>query len=280
MKLPNRIPEKNRLKLPNGSIITYRSYGKGYPVIAFPAWMTSSLIFLPLSKELDNIKLICPDIPGWGNNHNIGLDENHIDHYTEVMGDFIKGLDIKDYSVLGYSFGGVIVQSMLQNGLINPQKVALISTLNGGYDVFNEKKFRIAFNNKDRIPDLSRHVDKIKKIYVFISKIHIAFSYLKNSNLKFVDMMLRDVDQIDINNVVESISSLYGRTFLSPKLKRSELLLLYVENDHDSVKKGMKYISKYTKKDLVKLKKLNHHHLVFKPEGSSKYLSQFFTEGK
>lgn len=88
--------------------------GKGFPVIFIHGFCESSNIWKSLSNELsDEFRIICPDLPGFGESP---LPENAFS--LEDIGDsvvsWLKSLGIEQCIVIGHSLGGYIALEMLR----------------------------------------------------------------------------------------------------------------------------------------------------------------------
>jgi len=274
--MENKIPRPKNIKLKNG-IISYREYGEGYPIICIPPWMTTSIIYYPLSKLLDKkLKLICIDLPSWGERSKLFNKEVNIDSYISLTREFIKKLDLPSFSLLGYSYGGVIAQGLIAEEDIKPDKLILISTLNGGLQTFGLNRYKILLNGANKMKGLITNERVLKQLYIFTTKMHIAFSYPKREdNLKFIETIIEDIGNISIIDGLEAVNSLYGRTFLTSRLKKTSTLLIRGEDERTYIKKGMHDISKYLGIKTEVIPNVNHHHLVFKPEESKLLLDKF-----
>ncbi|MEO0024448.1 MAG: hypothetical protein RL196_889 [Actinomycetota bacterium] len=81
---------------------------------------------------LERVNVVVPDLPGFGLSQ--AFDDNHsIERYARWVGDFLTGLDsngeisLKKTTLLGHSFGTIVVSAAVAEGLAKPSKVVLIN---------------------------------------------------------------------------------------------------------------------------------------------------------
>ncbi len=263
------IPKSKEIRV-EGANISYRQYGSGYPVICIPPWMGSSIVYVPLARELkgSGLELIALDMPGWGNRSKFISGTIDIDSYISLLPKIINKLGLKKYAIIGYSYGGVIAQGAITVENLKPEKLILVSSLNGGFDIFGTKRLKIAVKGLKAIKHSVDRKERLKKAYLYARRTSIAYSLRSTgANVEFVDMMLKDLGPLSIPSAMDSIYSLYGRSFLSNLLKEVDTTLIMGDRDYSYVKKGMKKISKFLGEE-INIVLGNHHHLVFQPENS------------
>lgn len=89
-----------------------------------------------IAGAMTDVNVIIPDLPGFGDSE--AFDENHsIERYAQWVGDFISALSTSnpDHSaiepsqitLLGHSFGTIVVSAALAEGLAKPARVVLIN---------------------------------------------------------------------------------------------------------------------------------------------------------
>ena len=100
--------KQNRIEI-NGKELSYKVAGTGKPLLIIHGWGASSNTWMNLVEEMSGkgFQLIIPDLPGFGKSSepdsNWGSEE-----YTNCILELIKRLDLKDFYLLGHSFGGGI----------------------------------------------------------------------------------------------------------------------------------------------------------------------------
>lgn len=266
------IPTPKLVKLSNAEVY-YREYGEGYPVICLPSWMSSSIVYSPLSAQIDlkKVKLIALDMPGWGNRSSISGTID-IDNYISLVRDVVDKLKLNKYSMIGYSFGGVIAQGVVTVENLKPEHLFLVSTLNGGFDIFGKIRMKTAIKGLKAIKKSVDRQERLKNAYLFARRASISYSLkATSSDVEFIDLLLKDLGPISVPNAMDSIYSLYGRSFLSNLLKEIDTTLIMGNRDHIYVKKGMKKIAKYIGEE-INIIEGNHHHMVFRPQETAKFI--------
>jgi len=125
--------------------------------------MNSSVSYAPLAEELkgSGLQLIAPDMPGWGGKTDANGDDVDIDSYIHLIAGLINEIRPKKYSIIGYSFGGVIAQGVITVENAEPEHLILVSSLNGGFDIFGVLFVNIKCRNKHRRN--YRAINKTKK---------------------------------------------------------------------------------------------------------------------
>ncbi|MEP7103729.1 MAG: alpha/beta fold hydrolase [Candidatus Dojkabacteria bacterium] len=102
-------------------------------IFAFPSSPHSGLYFLRILNhyDLSKIKFITFDLPGWaGYSENIfQTGDFDIDEYVDIAKKILIEHKIKDFSVMGYSFGGSLALKLASEANCNVKKIALISTI-------------------------------------------------------------------------------------------------------------------------------------------------------
>ncbi len=119
----------------NGVKLSYRIYGKGFPVIFIHGYGAKKEIWKPQVLEISRrFKAITFDLRGTGES-----DRPNIPYTMKMMAEDVNGLaeflNIKKAHIIGRSFGGMIVQNF---ALIYPEKVdklVLIATNYGRTDI-------------------------------------------------------------------------------------------------------------------------------------------------
>lgn len=87
----------------------YKVAGEGKPLLIVHGWGASSMSWMGIVEEMagKGYKLIIPDLPGFGKSSS--PDETWgTESYASIISKLIKELDLKDFYLLGHSFGGGI----------------------------------------------------------------------------------------------------------------------------------------------------------------------------
>ncbi|MCX8095055.1 MAG: alpha/beta hydrolase [Caldisericia bacterium] len=88
--------------------IYYEIYGDGKPILFFHGWGGNTNSLYPISNILKNeYKVILIDFPGFGKS-DIPYRSFNGEDYKNLILKFIDYLNLKDYTIIGHSFGGRI----------------------------------------------------------------------------------------------------------------------------------------------------------------------------
>ncbi|MFC1622276.1 alpha/beta fold hydrolase [Patescibacteria group bacterium] len=271
MKVPKR--KFKRLKQ---ATIAYREFGskEGYPIFCLPPWPASSYMYAPLAENMDKkYKLIAMELPGWGGESELKKGTIEIDTYLDLISSFIKSFNIKEYVLLGCSYGGVLVQGLTQDGL-NPKAVILISTSNGGFHLFENMRYKPVIKGAGAMRRAMRDDELFKKAMIYPRKVLVMLRQDRKS-LDFADEVLEDMGEFSVHDALKSVYSLQGRSFLSKKLKGTNALLIRGSKDPPFVKQGMKDISEYMKSKVHIIPNVDHYHFALSPKPSADLIKEF-----
>lgn len=101
--------------------------GEGHPVILLHGWGQSGGYFDALVKELSklgNFQFLKIDLPGFGESTPL-LASCNLDKYAQTVQKIVQELGLKDYSVIGHSFGGSIAIKAIGRNYIQPKALIL-----------------------------------------------------------------------------------------------------------------------------------------------------------
>lgn len=104
----------------DGLRINYTSAGEGKPLLILHGWGSKKERWQTVAKLLSSrgFQVIIPDLPGFGES-NIPNNTWDTDDYANFVDGFIKHLEIKDFYLLGHSFGGnIAVKYAIKNARI------------------------------------------------------------------------------------------------------------------------------------------------------------------
>ena len=104
--------------------LAYRTWGvRGYPVLVLVhGFLGDSEDWQELAKQLEgSFYLVAVDLPGHGHSMNVSLDPaNGFEAFNELLSETLSQLDLKQYSLLGYSLGGRLATHF---ALTHPQRL-------------------------------------------------------------------------------------------------------------------------------------------------------------
>ncbi len=112
----------------DGFNLNYNDVGKGTPVLMLHGWGSSCDAYNFMTKTFsDRFRMISLDFPGFGKSDMI--DEPwDVERYCKITLKFIEKLGLKDYIIVGHSFGGRVIIKLSGTGRISPIKIVLIDS--------------------------------------------------------------------------------------------------------------------------------------------------------
>jgi pimeloyl-ACP methyl ester carboxylesterase len=136
----------------NNTLLDYRMFGKGHPVIFLHGFLESKSMWSFLDLEKFNFQSILIDLPGHGSSKNEDDNEPSIEFMANKVSDLMNHLSIKSFSIVGHSMGGyvaLVLKNMFSNrdlkGLPQCEKVILLnSNFWGDSDLKKNDRLRIA----------------------------------------------------------------------------------------------------------------------------------------
>lgn len=111
-----------------GLKIYYEIHGSGKEIVLLHGWEASIDAFKPVIDYFSNtFKVIALDLPGFGKSD---LPKNAwgIDNYASLVKEFLDKMFISYPILIGHSFGGRIIISLVANGGIKAHKIVLIDS--------------------------------------------------------------------------------------------------------------------------------------------------------
>lgn len=116
-----------RFYLPGGRILTYREIGHGRPLVLLHGWGMSSLVFTELASELSGeFRVLMPDLPGHGGSD--PADTEGLDGLCTDLATWCKGLDLRNFALLGWSLGGMVTLRLAQQLTERIERLILVAT--------------------------------------------------------------------------------------------------------------------------------------------------------
>jgi pimeloyl-ACP methyl ester carboxylesterase len=84
----------------------------------------------PVIAQLRDVRVIAPDLPGFGESTPMTDAHHDIEGYRRWLGEFVRALGLgADAVVLGHSFGSIIVAHAVARGNIVPERIVLINPI-------------------------------------------------------------------------------------------------------------------------------------------------------
>jgi pimeloyl-ACP methyl ester carboxylesterase len=215
--------------------ISYRTAGEGRPLLILHGWGSKKEKWQQAERILSrsNLKVIIPDLPGFGQSSE-PLRAWNLDDYCDFVEEFVKSLNMESFYLLGHSFGGALA---VKCSLRFPEKV--------------EKMFLVAaacFRGKTLKKDALTSVSKALKVFSFIPfyplfrkafyKFIVKSDYLglegimRETYLKVInqdlsnDLALVKVPTIIIWGSKDDVTPIKQAYLLNKKINNSELKII------------------------------------------------------
>lgn len=263
----------------DGYSIHYRDIGKGKPLFCIPSWPFSSTLFIPLAEYIKkSIRAIALDLPGFAGRSERPNEVLSFDKYSEIIAEFIKSFDFEEYSLLGYSFGGIAAQAIINTGEVQPQKTVLVSSIYRGNAIKEEPEFKTAIDEFNNLP--KNKENPLFKLYFYYRIINLReedrtspknYQYKPGLQLS----MLQEILNCNIDSIGNIWNTLSDREFIGDNIQNTQLLAIYADHDMDFVKKDMKKVAEHVGVKPVKIPQAYHNHLFYEPEKSVRFIRDF-----
>lgn len=83
----------------------------------------------PVIAHIRGIRIIAPDLPGFGRSEPLKAGRHDIAGYAAWLGAFVSALRLEGATVLGHSFGSIVVAHSAADGLIHPPRLILVNPI-------------------------------------------------------------------------------------------------------------------------------------------------------
>lgn len=272
-----RVPS-NQYRYVQGMNIAYKDIPGEHVLFCIPGWPTSSTVYMPLALALDNnVRLIAIDLPGWGGFSDKPRFKPTTHNYAELIADFINSFHVDDYSVLGYSFGGALLQATLATGKIHPQKAVFVSTLHNGYELsvkFGKMLKLYRWARSVHLP--SRLIKKITESYIRIFRRgNLDRYYDKWDDTLIYKQTENELMRADVDSMFGVMFSLLDDEMLTPKLAETQSMVVYADSDPDFIKRESKEMANFLEVEPIYLEGMDHNHIVFDVNKSADVILNF-----
>lgn len=227
-----------------GLKINYTILGEGKPLLILHGWGSKSANWIKVAKLVSekNIKVIIPDLPGFGNSDK-PLTAWNLDDYSDFIEELVKILGLERFFLLGHSFGGSLAVKFT---LRDQKKVAKLLLV--GAACIRRKSLRVK---------MLRFISKFVKIKnSFLRKLFYKKSdylsvqgIMKEIYLKVIKTDLSDIlNRIKVPTIIiwgkkDNVTPLSDAYKINSKINNSKLIII-PEADHDL---NMKYPEKLAK---------------------------------
>lgn len=286
----NRIEDPSDFKLVptefreiEGVKLAYKDVGKGELVFCIPPWPSSSFVYIPLSLALqDHFRLVSIDIPGWAGQSDRMKVAPTIENYAKLTTDFINSFHrfpLTRYSLLGYSFGGLICQCMMRDYEIKPRKMVYISTLHSGTRLRDRHGKLLNLYTKAKklgLPDSVIKSALHKYVTVILPRIlHYKDALQTKDAQRLLSTYVRDLDKADVRTAFATVFSVLDTDFLGDYLKEFESLIVYASIDPAFIKEDSEELAKLLDVKPIVVDHADHNHFVFDVNKSADVILNF-----
>ncbi|MGB9843310.1 MAG: alpha/beta fold hydrolase [Caldisericia bacterium] len=168
----------------DGLKLFYYIEGKGNPIILLHGWGANSDSLLPIFNYLKkNYLTISLDLPGFGKS-DIPLNSLNGEDYKNFTLKFIKYLNLKNFVIIGHSFGGRIGIRIAKENLSDLKGLILIDS--AGIREKKTKKQKISESIFKLLKNLSIKIIKGEKKDKFLEKLRNIFGSIDYKSQKGV----------------------------------------------------------------------------------------------
>lgn len=216
-----------------GLDINYKSGGKGTPLLFLHGWRSDSdryVDFINFFKD-KGYSIYVPDLPGFGSTPE-PKDSWDLDDYVDFIIEFIEKLKIKDFVLLGHSFGGRMSIKLAARKYPGIKRVILCSAAGIWHKKNGKQKLMIT-------------VAKICKFFFSLPIIHL----LKPITEKLAFMVFGYKDYFQASGVMRETLKKVIEEDLFPLLKEIEVPALVVWGEKDMT---TPVVDAYTMKAAIK----------------------------
>ncbi len=263
----------------NGVKIAYKDLGKGDCIFLIPPWPSSSDAYSPLMQLLsENFRVIALDLPGWAGCSSEMKQQPTILEYTKIIELFIKSFKIHKFHLLGYSFGGLICQSLINRKEIHPDKIVYVSTIHTGKDLQQEKSKLVTLYEFGKRININAEVIKLILKKIFLRSLEdgaVKYYNPEILNSSYFKYMVQEELKCNIINAIDSLESSFEYEGLHESLKKHKSIVIYSDSDPDFIKKGSYELAKYLEVEPFIIPAVDHNHLTFAPEKSYLIINNF-----
>ncbi len=197
--------------------INFRIIGEGTPLLILHGWGSKKERWEPVAELLaeKGIKVIIPDLPGFGNSEKPS-ETWGLDDYCEFVQEFIGFLNLEKFYLLGHSFGGALA---VKCALAFPEKIDKLFLV--GAACFRRRALR-------------------KKLFYITAKVLKVFSFLPYYSCArkgFYKFIVRKSDYLYTEGVMKDIYLKIIKEDLSEVLPQVQVPTIIIWGEKDKIKR-------------------------------------------
>lgn len=268
---------ENKFKVVRNIKIAYKDEGSGHTIFCIPPWPSGSTAFNAFIVAFkDKFRIITLDLPGWAGYSDQMIEKPTIDNYTDIIEEFILSFDIDDYSLLGYSFGGVFVQATIEREKVKPKKLIFVSTLHSGNEINNEFHSYLKLYRQLSSFKFIYHIRKQLFGLFFLGKRVVGSSYYKKYlKTPYYKQLIKEGFRANIDTVFDAMYSLFHAEYMDPLERKFDCLVIYAEFDPSFIKSETEEMAKFFGCEPTIIKGADHDHFTFDINKSSQVIMDF-----
>ncbi len=167
----------------NGIKINYQTFGEGTPFLILHGWGSNSERWQEVAELLSKsgFKVIIPDLPGFGKSDALVIPWN-TNKYVSFAEEFTRVLNLRDFYLLGHSFGGALASKI---AVKHPQEVKKLFLVSAA-----------CVRKKTAQKSFSAKISKIIKIFYFLP----FYGFFRKVVYKFI---IRKSDYVYVEGIMK-----------------------------------------------------------------------------
>jgi pimeloyl-ACP methyl ester carboxylesterase len=190
-------------------IIHYETYGRGRPVILLHGWMESWSVWRRTIETLGReFRTYALDFWGFGESGSSNPDSFSVDHYVEMVNQFVEKLGIVKAPLVGHSMGGTVA---LSTAMRYPEKIVKVIAI--GSPIHGSSLNLLL--KLSGVPQLAGLLFRMPPVLDFFT---LLVSQMGTRNgLRFYRQVKADATRVSMHSFFQSIGTL-RQTDLRPHL--------------------------------------------------------------
>ena len=176
-------------KIISGIKTSYEVFGEGKPFLILHGWGSNCERWAPVAEQISQgapggsgpFKVVIVDLPGFGKSDALPMpwDTNK---YINWIEQFIKEMGLRDFYLLGHSFGGALASKIAVKHAQDVKKIFLVSAA--------------CVRRKTAQKNFSRRIAKVVKIFHFLP----YYSFFRKAVYKFI---IRKSDYVYVEGIMK-----------------------------------------------------------------------------